>query len=98
MEDNPNISSPFIGIVILPLLSNDIGPIKAAWENRMDQCIASTVGKCVQTALLVIPVIIFVAWGMGQGELSLYFDSFEVASLFASSVYVNFVILNGKSN
>lgn len=38
------------------------------------------------------------AWGMGVKDMSLYFDGFEVATLFASCLYVNLLILNGKSN
>lgn len=52
----------------------------------------------MQTALLVIPLAIFIAWGMGMKDVSLYFDGFEAATLFASCLYVNFLVLNGKSN
>ncbi|KAI9926537.1 hypothetical protein MW887_004305 [Aspergillus wentii] len=97
MEDT-HISSTFIGVVILPLLSNDIGPIKAALHNKMDQCIASTVGKRIQTSLLAISLIIFIAWGMGVDTMSLDIDGFEVITLFISALYVNFVIANEKCN
>lgn len=82
--EQANLSRTFVGMVILPLLSNDLGPIKAAWENHIDRFIAATVGKCVQTALLVTPLVIFIAWGMGVKDVSLYFDEFEVATLFAT--------------
>lgn len=97
MEDG-GIGFSFLGVVILPLLSNDIGPIRAAWEDRTDRCIASTVGKCVQMALLIIPLIIIISWSWGVNDMSLNFDGFEAVTLFLSSVYVNFVIINGKSN
>ncbi|OJJ85026.1 uncharacterized protein ASPGLDRAFT_1515210, partial [Aspergillus glaucus CBS 516.65] len=84
MMEQANLSRTFVGMVILPLLSNDLGPIKAAWENHIDRFIAATVGKCVQTALLVTPLVIFIAWGMGVKDVSLYFDGFEVATLFAT--------------
>ncbi|PYI08801.1 hypothetical protein BO78DRAFT_309890 [Aspergillus sclerotiicarbonarius CBS 121057] len=98
LMNEANLSSTFVGVVILPILSNDLGPIKAAWEDRMDECITSTIGKCIQMSLLVVPLIIFIAWGMGVDEMTLNFGGFEVATLFASSLYVNFMILDGTSN
>ena len=64
----------------------------------MDLCIMATLGKCIQTALLIIPVIVFVAWGMGIDGMTLDFGGFEIAALFASTLYVNFLISNGRSN
>ncbi|KAL6228941.1 hypothetical protein BDW75DRAFT_235565 [Aspergillus navahoensis] len=93
-----HLSRSFVGVVILPLLSNDLGPIKAAWRGQMDECITSTIGKCVQTSLVIVPSIIFIAWGMGIDDMTLNFGGFEVATLFASSLYVNFLINDGKSN
>lgn len=92
------LSPTFLGVVIFPLLSNDIGPIKAAWDNRMDRCLSSTVGKCVQMSLLVTPLVIFIGWGMGVDDMTLSFDGFEVISLFGSILYVNLLLMNGKSN
>lgn len=88
----------FIGLVIIPLLNLEVGPIQAAWQNKMDICIAMTIGKCVQTALLVIPLILFISWGMGVDDMTLAFDAFIVTCLLGSCLYVNLLIVNGKSN
>lgn len=94
--ENTGLSTTFIGIVLLPLLSNDMGVIKSAVEDKMDLCVLLTVGKCVQITLFVIPFTVLLGWIIGV-DLELSFDGFEVAALFASVLYINSMISEGKS-
>ena len=94
--ENTGLSTTFIGIVLLPLLSNDIGVIKSAVEDHMDLCVLLTVGKCVQITLFVIPFTVLLGWMIGV-DLELSFDGFEVAALFASVLYINSMISEGQS-
>lgn len=91
------LSTTFVGLVILPLLNNDPTTLKTAYIDKMDLSIALTIGKCMQTALLVIPLVILIAWPMGVGEMTLSFESFEIVSLFASILIVSFITQNGES-
>ena len=91
------LSRTFIGIVLLPLLSNDFTIVNPAIEDKMDLCISLTVGKCIQTTLVVIPFTILLGWMIGV-DLELSFDGFEVAALFASVLYINSMIEKGKSH
>jgi len=91
------LTQTFVGIVLLPLLSNDITVIKPAVQDKMDLCVALTVGKFLQTTLLVIPFTVILGWIIGV-PLKLSFDGFEVAALFASVLYINSMIAEGKSN
>jgi calcium/proton exchanger cax len=97
LEDR-DLPFTFIGMVILPLLSNDIGPIKASWHKNMDACIALTVGKCVQIALFITPLIIFIAWAMGVDDMNLVFDGFAVICVSLSALCVRILIPNGRCN
>jgi len=47
---------------------------------------------------MVVPLIIFAAWGMRVEEMTLKFDSFSVAGLFAAIIIVTYVVQQGKSN
>ena len=96
LTENTNVSKPFVGLVLLPILNNDLEPVSNAWKDEMDNTIQFTIGKCMQTALFVTPLMIIIAWGMGV-ELALYFDGFEVASLFTSVLLINYVLADGKS-
>ena len=95
--ESTGLSKTFIGIVLLPLLSNDLAVLKPAINDQMDLCVLLTVGKCVQTSLFVIPFTVLVGWIIGV-DLALSFDGFEVAALFASVLYIVSIISGGKSN
>lgn len=90
------ISRTFVGIVLLPLLSNDATVIVPAVKDAMDQVLLLTVGKCLQTILVVTPLLILLGWIMGK-DMNLSFDPFEVVALFASVLYINSIISIGKS-
>lgn len=97
LSKKANISKPFIGLILLPILNNDLTPIDHARKDKMHQTMNFTIGKCLQTALFVTPVMVLIAWGMGL-ELTLSFDGFEVVSLFASVLLLNYLIIDGKSS
>jgi Ca2+:H+ antiporter len=92
------LTTSFVGIVLLPLLTNDLEPIMAGYRGDMDLCLQATVGKCIQTTLFVIPVVVLIGWGMGIDEMTLNFSGFDVAALFSSALYIAFLTNNGKSN
>jgi Ca2+:H+ antiporter len=60
MMSTTSLTRTFVGIVLLPLMYNDLAPIEAAYNDKMDICLQITVGKCVQTALFVTPAIVII--------------------------------------
>lgn len=52
----------------------------------------------MQTCLLLVPLTVLLAWCMEIDEMKLEFDSFVIASLFASIVIVSYVVQEGQSN
>ena len=97
LSQRANISKTFIGLIILPILNNDLTPINHAIKDNLDQTVNYTIVKCLQTALFVTPLMIIIAWGMHL-DLTLNFDGFEVVSLFASVLLINYLIIDGKSS
>jgi Ca2+:H+ antiporter len=98
MVQEAGISQTFVGFVIFPLLNNDPRAIYIATKDKMDLCIGLTLDKCLQTSLLVIPVLIIVGWGMHNENFSLDFEGFPVAVTFASIIVVAYAIQQGKSH
>ena len=96
--DQAGLSTTFVGLTIIPLLNNDPTTLKTADKDKMDLTLALTTGKCIQTALMVIPLVIIIAWPMGVDEMTLSFNSFEIVSLFASILIVNYIVQDGTSN
>lgn len=93
-----NISPTFLGMIILPLLSVDPMAVAVAVKDKMDMSIALTLERCMQTSLLVIPLAVLLAWIMGIDEMTLEFQGFSIAALFASIIIVTYVVQEGKSN
>ncbi|KAF2123242.1 hypothetical protein BDV96DRAFT_639781 [Lophiotrema nucula] len=96
--EHTGISQNFVGLVIIPILSNDPMSIKTAMLDHMDESIALTLERCMQTALMVVPCVVIIAWCMGIDQMSLEFDGFTTAALFASIIIVTYVVQEGKSN
>lgn len=96
LSQKANLSKTFIGLILLPILNNDIGPVEQALADKMDLTIQFTIGKCLQTALFVLPFTVLLGWCM-KVDMTLNFDGFEVVSLFASILLLNYLIYEGKS-
>ena len=96
LSQKANVSRPFIGLILLPILNNDLTPINHAIKNDMRLTMNFTIGKCLQTSLFVTPLMVIIAWCMGL-DLTLSFDGFEVVSLFASVLLLNYLIVHGLS-
>jgi Ca2+:H+ antiporter len=93
-----NLSSSFIGMVLLPLFALDPGCIIMSQRDQQDDNVDNTLGKCIQTAFVVIPFLVLLAWIMGISEMTLLFTNFEIGTLFLSVIIVNYITSDGKSN
>lgn len=96
--ENGRLSEKFLGIVILPLLTHDINSVICGIQDKLDLTLTLTVHRAMQTALMVAPLVVLIAWGMGIDRMTLDFDGFSVAALFASIIIQTYVISEGKSN
>ncbi|KAI9727628.1 MAG: hypothetical protein M1828_005856 [Chrysothrix sp. TS-e1954] len=92
------LTKNFVGLVLLPIVSFDPKAIIMASKDEMDISISLTLDRCMQTALLVNPFVILLAWCMGIDSMTLEFGSFAVACLFASILIVTYVVHGGKSD
>ena len=95
--DQAGLTPTFVGLVILPLLSDDPTTLIVAYKDKMDLSLELTMGKCMQTALMVVPLVVLIGWGMGVEDMTLQFNGYEVASLFASTLIVNHIVQDGQS-
>jgi Ca2+:H+ antiporter len=67
-----------------------------AIDDHAEQTMKYTVGRSIQTALLVEPLAVLTAWWMRVQGLTLAFDGFEVVSLFTTILLLNFLIVDAK--
>jgi Ca2+:H+ antiporter len=75
-----NLTDSFMGITILPILSNDITVLVVARMDKMDMALSLTLERAIQTSLMIVPIVILVAWGIGIDGMSLDFDGFSVST------------------
>lgn len=73
----------FSGLVLFPVLNCDWAAMEQA-DRSMDMMLTFTLGKSVQTALFIAPIMVIVGWGLGDDALTLSFDLSIVVSLFLS--------------
>ncbi|KAL4958017.1 Sodium/calcium exchanger protein-domain-containing protein [Aspergillus filifer] len=95
------ISKTFVGLILLPIVGNaaeHATAVTVAIKDKMDLSIGVAVGSSMQIALLVLPLIVVIGWGMGNQDMSLSFDAFQIILLFVSVLLVNYLIADGKSH
>ncbi|ROW02671.1 hypothetical protein VSDG_01850 [Cytospora chrysosperma] len=81
----------FTGFILIPILNCDVAAVEQAGRS-MDLMLMYTIGKCIQSALLVAPFLIVVSWGIGMVDLNLSFDLWMVSILFMSVYAVNTMV------
>ncbi|CBX93820.1 similar to vacuolar calcium ion transporter /H(+) exchanger [Plenodomus lingam JN3] len=95
------VSTTFVGLILLPIVGNaaeHATAVTVAIKDKMDLSIGVAVGSSMQIALLVFPVIVILGWMLGKDCMTLYFDTFQIATLFVSVLLVNYLIQDGKSH
>ncbi|KAF2083195.1 calcium/proton exchanger [Saccharata proteae CBS 121410] len=99
--EGKGLSTTFLGLILLPIVGNaaeHATAVTVAIKDKMDLAIGVAVGSSMQIALLVLPFVVIVGWGMGTDEMNLSFDGFQIAVLFVSVLLVNYLIGDGKSH
>ncbi len=100
IQERFNISPVFIGIIILPLISNvaeNLTAINMARMNKIDLSITIAVGSSIQVALFLVPLLIFVSHIIDH-PMNVLFNLLEISSIGLSVLAINIVYLQGKSN
>ncbi|KAI1799047.1 Calcium/proton exchanger [Daldinia bambusicola] len=95
------VSEEFVGLILLPIVGNaceHATAVTVAIKDKMDLAIGVAIGSSMQVALLLIPLLIIIGWGMGNQDMTLAFDTFQVIVLFVSVLLVNYLIGDGKSH
>ncbi|RKU45896.1 hypothetical protein DL546_008446 [Coniochaeta pulveracea] len=95
------LSEEFVGLILLPIVGNaaeHATAVTVAIKDKMDLAIGVAVGSSMQVALFLIPLVVVIGWCMGLTDMTLSFDTFQVAVLFVAVLLVNYLIADGKSH
>lgn len=94
LQEMARSSRFFTGFILIPILNCDVAAVVQAGRS-MDLMLMSTLGKCIQSALLVAPFLVVISWGMGFDGLHLSFEIWQVIILFFSVYFVNTLVARG---
>ncbi|KAG1819224.1 Sodium/calcium exchanger protein-domain-containing protein [Suillus subaureus] len=100
LASSGSINKEFVGIILLPIVSNapeHATAVTVSVKDKLTLSLSVTVGASIQIALFVIPFVVTLGWIMNK-PLTLLFDPLESIVLFLSVLTVNYIVQNGKSN
>jgi len=95
-----NISRPFIGLIIVPIVGNAgeyVTAVSASMRNKLDLAVSLVVGSTLQIALFVTPFMVIVGWIINR-PMTLMFDIFETAVFSLAVLVVNYLVQDGRTN
>ncbi|QTL99457.1 calcium/proton exchanger [Iocasia frigidifontis] len=100
IQEGFNISPVFIGVIILPIISNvaeNVTAINMARADKIDLSITIAIGSSIQVSLFIVPLLIFFSHLIGR-PMNVLFNLLEISSIGLSVLAINVVYLQGKSN
>lgn len=95
-----NISDPFMGLILVPLVekaAEHLTAVDEAWDNQMNFALSHVLGATLQTALLNAPLVTIVAWGLHK-HMDLVFEIFDISMLILAILTVGNFLRDQKSN
>ena len=90
----------FLSFVLFPFLGNITDYVLAcrvAWNDEMDITMLATLGSSMQIMLFTLPFLVILGWIINE-QLTLHFQTFELAAAFVGVFITNILIQSGKSN
>ncbi|BGP17887.1 hypothetical protein JCM10213_000965 [Rhodosporidiobolus nylandii] len=100
LTESTSINREFVALILLPVVGNaaeHVTAITVATKNKLDLSLAVAVGSSIQIALFVIPVLVLLAWVIGQ-PLDFLFDPYETLLVFLCILSVNLAISDSRTH
>jgi Ca2+/H+ antiporter len=100
MVEHTPLNHAFIGLILLPIAGNfaeHITAMTVAAKGKMDLALGVSIGSSIQISLFITPLIILAGWALDE-NMTLLYTPFETITLVASTLLVNVLLLNGRTN
>jgi Ca2+:H+ antiporter len=94
-----HISDLFMGVIIIAVIGNAAEHATAvvmARRNQMELALSIAIGSSAQVALLVAPILVFIAWAIGH-PMSLVFTPLEIAGIGLAVLTVDMIASDGET-
>ena len=99
-EQQLKISGLFIGVIIIPLISNvaeNTTAMLMARKGKIDLSLNMAMGSSIQVALFLVPLLIFFSHIVGE-PMNVLFSPFELSAIGFGVLTANTIYLQGESN
>ncbi len=100
LNEPSTIPRNFVGLVLLPTIGNAAEhwtTVIAAVNGQMNRAIGIVIKSSIQLAFLVIPFSILFGWVLGNENMDLTFDIFELSLLCGAIILAYLVTKDGRS-
>jgi Ca2+:H+ antiporter len=94
------LSQTFLGLIVIPIIGNaaeHAAAVVVARKGKIDLALQIALGSSTQIALLVAPLLVFIALLLGR-SMDLVFTSFEVVTLGLATIVTAIITLDGESH
>jgi Ca2+:H+ antiporter len=94
------LSKFFVGLIVVPIIGNAAEHSSAvlfALRNKIEISLEIAIGSSTQVALFVAPALVFVSLAVGH-PMDFVFSAFEIAAVGVSTILIQFVVNDGRSN
>jgi Ca2+:H+ antiporter len=91
----------FLGVIVLAVIGNAaeyVAAIYFARKNRMTLALSLTVGSSLQVALLLIPALVLISYGIGHRMNLVFGNPLELVAIAAAAFAVNAVTADGETS
>lgn len=95
-----NVSDPFMGLILVPLVekfAEHLTAIDEAWDNQMNFALSHVLGATIQTTLFNGPLVVIIGWGLNR-SMDLQFEIFNLAMLILAILTVGRFLQDQKSD
>lgn len=94
------LSKVFVGLIVIPIIGNAAehsSAVVMALRDKVDVTLEIAIGSSTQVALFVAPALVFISLLVGH-PMDFIFSPFEVAAVGVSTLIVNLIANDGRSN
>lgn len=100
MSEGCNLSTHFIGIILLPFVGNaceHAAAVRFAVQDKLGLSVSIAIGSSTQIALFVVPFSVLAGWFIGV-PMDLNFGTLNTSMITLSVVVVLSMVVDGQSN
>ena len=95
-----NLSSTFLGVIVLALVGNVADLVSAIWfarQGRLGLVMSVCIGSAIQVALVVAPLLVILSWLMGSPMTLVFTNPLDLFAIAGTAFIVNAIAGDGET-